>query len=238
MKAIILAAGVGKRLRPLTTSTPKPLLNVGKKPLIDHILDPLRELDVGEVVVVGGYLAGKLERHLEDRNGEVTFVVNRDFTKGNLLSLIAALVHLEGDVLVMNSDHIYPPELLRQFTGQRSEEIRIACDSGRVLKEDDMKVLLDHAGRLRKIGKDLKEYNAGYMGLTFVPASKIWIYKEAVLETHRERGDDADVEEILQHLAVSSSPPQAVDLGGFLWFEVDTVEELREVELRVAGGEW
>jgi len=227
MKAIILAAGVGKRLRPLTTSTPKPLLSVGKKSLIDHVLDPLRELDVGEVVVVGGYLAGKLERHLEDKNGEVSFVVNRDFTKGNLLSLIAAIEHLEGDVLVMNSDHIYPLELLRQFSGQRSEDIRIACDSGKVLREDDMKVLLDSAGRLRRIGKSLEEYNAGYIGMTFVPASKMGIYKEAVLETHRERGDDADVEAVLQQLAVSGQPPQAVNLGGFLWFEVDTVEELR-----------
>ena len=234
MKVIILAAGMGKRLSPLTTSTPKPLVKVGEKLLIDHILDTLEELGVGEVVVVGGYLAEKLGRHLEDRNGELTFVVNRDFTKGNLLSLITAFQYLEGDVLVMNSDHIYPLTLLRQFTEAGSEDIRMACDSGSVLKTDDMKVAFDHAGRLKKIAKDLKEYDAGYIGLTFVPASKMGIYREAVLETNRKRGDDADVEVVLNHLAASGHPPVAVDLRGFLWFEVDTLEELQEAALGLA----
>jgi len=236
VKAIVLAAGRGKRLRPLTNSIPKPLVKLGGKALIDHILDALSSLDVDEVVVVGGYLAEKLGRHIEAWGEWVHFVENERFESGNLLSLMAAFDQVEGDILLMNSDHIYPLELLSRFTDETPEEIRIACDSDRELKVDDMKVLLDDDGRLKEIGKELREYSVGYIGMTFVAASKIPRYKQIVCETHQNLGDDADVEAVLRRLAVSGNPPVAVDLSGFVWFEVDTMEELEEAGRKLSAG--
>ena len=238
MKAIILAAGIGTRLGSLTESRPKPLVNVGGKPLLDHTLDTLEQLGVEQVVVVGGYMIDRLRGHLKNGRSKIVLLENRRFREGNLLSLMAALDHLVGDILVMNADHIYPVELMKRFTGPGPAEVRIACDFDRVLGSDDMKVLLDPEHRLVRIGKGLTEYNGGYIGMTFVPASRIEDYRQAILTTHTKKKGSALVEEVLGHLADTGRSPVAIDLSGFGWLEIDSLEDLSRAEECLAEGDW
>jgi N-acetyl-alpha-D-muramate 1-phosphate uridylyltransferase len=65
--AMVLAAGLGKRMRPITDTLPKPLIKVGGKTMLDHALDRLTEAGVETVVVNVHYLAGQIEAHLSDR---------------------------------------------------------------------------------------------------------------------------------------------------------------------------
>ena len=108
--AMVMAAGLGKRMRPLTATRPKPLVEVAGKPLIDHVLDRLRASGVQRVVVNVHYLADALEAHLARNAGGLEVVISDE--RARLLETGGGLVHaraLLGDdpVLVVNSDNLW-----------------------------------------------------------------------------------------------------------------------------------
>ena len=76
--AMVLAAGLGLRMRPLTQTTPKPLLEVGGRPMLDHALDRLQEAGVTQVVVNTHWLPEKIEDHLRDRSAPETRISRED----------------------------------------------------------------------------------------------------------------------------------------------------------------
>lgn len=108
--AFILAAGLGKRMRPLTASRPKPLVEVAGKALIDHVLDRLRAAGISSVVVNAHYLADALEAHLKSKASDFKVAISDERkqlleTGGglkNALPLIGA-----DPFLVVNSDNYW-----------------------------------------------------------------------------------------------------------------------------------
>ena len=108
--AMVMAAGMGKRMRPLTATRPKPLVEVAGKPLIDHVFDRLRAAGIRRAVVNVHYLADALEAHLAARCGDLELVVSDE--RARLLETGGGLVHARdqlGDapVLVVNSDNLW-----------------------------------------------------------------------------------------------------------------------------------
>jgi MurNAc alpha-1-phosphate uridylyltransferase len=107
--AMVLAAGLGTRMRPLTDSRPKPLIEVAGKALIDHVLDRLALSGVRRAVVNVHYLADQVERHLADRRAPA--IVISDERAGLLDSgggVVKALPHLGRDPFIIhNSDSIW-----------------------------------------------------------------------------------------------------------------------------------
>jgi MurNAc alpha-1-phosphate uridylyltransferase len=108
--AMVLAAGLGKRMRPLTATRPKPLVEVAGQALIDHSLDRLEAAGVGKAVVNVHYLAGALEAHLAKRNGPMEIAISDE--RSQLLEtgggLIHALPQLGADpFLSVNSDNLW-----------------------------------------------------------------------------------------------------------------------------------
>jgi MurNAc alpha-1-phosphate uridylyltransferase len=107
--AMVLAAGLGKRMRPLTATRPKPLVEVAGKPLLDHCLDRLRAAGVRKAVVNVHYLADALEAHLS-RVGGIEIAVSDE--RRQLLETGGGLVHalplIDADpFLVVNSDNLW-----------------------------------------------------------------------------------------------------------------------------------
>jgi MurNAc alpha-1-phosphate uridylyltransferase len=108
--AMVLAAGLGKRMRPLTATRPKPLVEVAGKPLIDHVLDRLRASGVGKIVVNVHYLPEALEAHLKSRAAD--FDVKISDERKQLLETGGGMIHalplIDSDpFLVVNSDNYW-----------------------------------------------------------------------------------------------------------------------------------
>ena len=117
--AMVMAAGLGKRMRPLTATTPKPLIQVSGKALLDHALDKLSEAGVTKAIVNVHYLADALEAHLARRAGGINITVSNE--RAELLEtgggVVKALPLIEADPFyVLNSDNLWidgPSDTLR-----------------------------------------------------------------------------------------------------------------------------
>ena len=116
-RAIIMAAGVGNRMRPLTLTTPKPLIRVNGVRMIDSVVDALHQNGITEIYVVTGHLKEQFEAWANDQPG-ITLIENPYYdTCNNISSLYAAREHL-GDCMILDGDQLVrnPEALSPQFT--------------------------------------------------------------------------------------------------------------------------
>lgn len=103
--AVLMAGGKGERLRPLTLKTPKPLLPVGGKAIIDYNIDELERCGVKRIFITTNYMAEKIEKHVSKRNGTATVECFREPRRLGTMGSLALIEGLESDnVLLMNSD--------------------------------------------------------------------------------------------------------------------------------------
>lgn len=121
--AMVLAAGLGKRMRPLTAAQPKPLVRVAGKALIDHALDRLAEAGIGKAVVNVHYLADALEAHLQKRKHppETTISDERELLLDTGGGMVRAMPQLPDPFFCLNSDNIWldgPQNAFRELSAR------------------------------------------------------------------------------------------------------------------------
>lgn len=168
MKAIIIAAGSGKRLLPLTKDKPKCMLNILGKPLISQTLETFRNSDINDVAIIRGYEADKINFN------DVTYFTNSNWENNNILhSLMYAKDHFKSaiesgeDLFVTYSDIIFKKEVLKKLLttdGNISLVIDKSWESIYVDRknhgiEEAENVITDEHGRITKIGKYIKSEN-------------------------------------------------------------------------------
>jgi len=124
MQAVILAAGDGKRMMPLTKDKPKLLIKVAGKPLIDYILTSLREVGIEEVILIIGYLKEQIIDYLSDQKN-IKFVVQAE-KKGTAHAVSLAEPYIKNDFLVLNGDVLFEKRAIANFLSEhRLGEIAI-----------------------------------------------------------------------------------------------------------------
>jgi choline kinase len=239
MQAVLLAAGLGSRLGALTAQLPKALITVGDEPLLAHAVRFARRAGAREVIVVGGYGFELVAAEIARRSLAVTLVRNDAFRDGNLVSLQTARPRVapSDELLVMNIDHIYRPAVAA-LVAVPADEITAFIDTDRALGADDMKVERDGAGCVRRIAKTLEAWDAGYVGMTRIPATaaaRYWAEADAALTAE---GRAIHVERVLARLAATERPPACRDVSGHGWLEVDLPEERQRAEEALLQGVW
>jgi histidinol-phosphate/aromatic aminotransferase/cobyric acid decarboxylase-like protein/CTP:molybdopterin cytidylyltransferase MocA len=130
MKAIILTAGYGKRMRPLTDHEHKTLFKINGRTIISRIIDGLVENDIRDIVVATGYLAQRLENYLRKNYPQInfTFVENRNYSTTNnihSLSLVFDQVEIDDDILLIESDLIYEPAVIKKIIASPQDNVAL-----------------------------------------------------------------------------------------------------------------
>jgi MurNAc alpha-1-phosphate uridylyltransferase len=159
--AMIMAAGLGKRMRPLTATRPKPLIEVSGKALLDHVLEKLRDAGVRKVVVNVHYLADALEAHLATRGHGLEVVISDE--RSQLLEtgggLVRAAPLIDSDpFLALNSDNLWidgPADTLKllasQWDGEKMDALLLLVPQARALNHKGQGDFhLDRVGRLKR----------------------------------------------------------------------------------------
>ena len=123
MKAFILAAGVSRRLYPETYNTPKCLLDVGGKPIINYQLEAIQNIGIDSVTMIIGYHREMLVEHVTKNFPGINFdfiINNHYFETNTAYSVYLGRENLISDVqLLMNADVIYPPELITRIVDSK-----------------------------------------------------------------------------------------------------------------------
>jgi choline kinase len=239
MRAVILAAGEGVRLRPYSADRPKCLVELGGSTLLGHQLATLERVGIREVHIVTGYRAEQIERL-----GYPTFH-NHDFARTNMVaSLMCAAEVLDGqdDVLVAYGDIVYEPRVLEALCRDAAplattvDELWLRLWK---LRNDDPiadaeTLRIDASSQILELGKrpsSLDEIEAQYMGLIKVGAD----FSVELVRAYRSLDpkslyDGRDLPNMymtsfLQHLIDSGRPLRAVRIRGG-WLEIDTASDL------------
>jgi choline kinase len=232
MRAVLMAAGMGKRLASASGGIAKALVEVNGTALLVHQINTLRAagFDDGQVVIVGGFEFERLAPLAMAAAPNATLLENTQFHHQNLLSLLTAREQLSEGFLLVNVDHLMPP-LIHQRMLNVPAPVVACVESGRELAGDEMKVKLNEQGQLSAIAKTLTDFDLGYIGMTRVRAGAVGAYldaADAVLE--RIGPEKAVVEMVLGKLAESAFPVAVCDCPGIAWAEVDTPEDLAGAE--------
>ncbi len=222
MQCLIIAAGEGQRLRQKGESKPlTPLMGI---PLIERVIQTAREAGADDFYVVTGYRNDLVETYLKslaNRMGlRITTILNEEWRKQNGLSVLKARRYLHDHFLLLMTDHIFDPFIVRKLAGHALDEggISLAVDTDilnhRIDIEDVTRVKVEH-GRVLAIGKGLKEFNGFDTGI-FLCTPAIF---DALARCKQETGDVSLSDGV--RLLAADKRGRAMDIEGRFWIDVD-----------------
>lgn len=232
MTAIILAAGVGKRLLEASGGRPKCLLEVGGQSLLGRLLDALLASGVRDAVVVVGFGEETVRRAIGDGPAgmRVTWASNPRYREGAILSLWAARAALDGPVLVMDADVLCPPAMIARLV--RSAHANCFLLDGSVESTGEEQMLLVRDGLVRNIvrggapGFDLAGESVGFLRLGAEAARLLG----ELLERRIAAGDTGIEHEEVYPELLTRVPVGFERVDGLPWIEVDFPADVERAE--------
>ncbi|TFI58891.1 phosphocholine cytidylyltransferase family protein [Sphingomonas parva] len=235
-KAILLSAGKGSRLLPLTADRPKCLIEFSGKSLLEWQLDTLLAAGIGEIVVVTGFREELVEAVAATRAGVRTLFNPFYHVADNLGSVWMARHELSGELLLLNGDTLVSPALLARVLAAGGGPIAVTTDEKPSYDADDMKVLTE-GDRLLRIGKTLEAglYNGESIGLLAFRgggAGQFAAKVEAMMR--RPEGTRRWYLRAIDELAQEGADVRTVSIRGEDWQEVDFPEDLARAEALTA----
>ncbi|MFH1508339.1 MAG: phosphocholine cytidylyltransferase family protein [Candidatus Omnitrophota bacterium] len=223
MKAIILAAGLGRRLRPYTKNLPKCLIEIKGKAMLERQINLLRSCGVKDILVVCGFQAKKVKLFCRRFKG-VEVILNPLYAHSNsVISVWLSMSRWNGDLIFMNSDILLDKLLLERVIQDKSQ-ISVLVKKG---KKDGYRVRLDK-GKVIKMAMDIpdKLTFGVYSGITKIRYNYLKIFGR-ILEKWLEQGRWNDwYEDVVSEMAGKGFGVKPVLINSLFWHEIDTPADL------------
>lgn len=235
-KAILLSAGKGSRLLPLTADRPKCLIELSGRSLLEWQLDALQGAGISDILVVTGFRDDLVDAVAVPRRGVRTLFNPFYHVADNLGSVWMARSEFDRDTLLLNGDTLVSPSLLARVLAAETGPIAVTVDEKESYDADDMKVLRD-GDRLLRVGKALADgaYNAESIGLIAFRGEGGRQFAGQVDRMMRQPdGTRRWYLRAIDALASAGADVRTVSIRGEEWQEVDFPEDLEKAKALTA----
>jgi len=235
MKAVIIAAGCGSRLKKMHKGIPKTLIEVNGIRLIDDIISKITNTGIDEIIIITGYKSEILKPALSEYEKKISFVFNPEWEKANGLSVLCAKDHIDEheQFILLMSDHIFSFEMLKQVINAEisNDEALLALDfkiESIPDLDDGMKVqcslINDRIYNINKFGKNLSLYQAIDAGMFKLNYSFFSALEKSINNGKCSLSDACNI-------FAQRGKMKGVDIGKCLWLDVDTPEMIQQKDI-------
>lgn len=238
MQAIILAAGLSKRLRPLTDHTPKCLLEIGGKPILEMTLNNILKNGINEFVMVTGYRENMIKDFIS-RNFpglKIIYLTNNNYeNNNNSYSLWMTRDYIDGDCILLDSDILFDYRIITQLLNSPHADC-LAVKRDHSLGAEEIKVIIDSSNKILHIGKQLNIASSygesiGIERFTHSFFSKLGEVLERKIV--KENNVNEFYESSFQELYDNGNAMYAVDVSEYKCLEIDFPEDLERAEAEI-----
>ncbi len=239
MKGLILSAGMGTRLHPLTRTRPKCMVHVAGRPMMEYQLDSLRRAGVEQCIIVVGYMAESVCRYFgsDYRGVSLSYVENIDYAKtNNLCSLWMAKAEFDDDIILLEGDLVIDDHLVSQLTQMEERNVAVVDQfrsymdgtvilaNGEVAESMVLKVDqgpgFDYGSALKTV--NIYKLSCESLAKTIVPEMEKFLTQGRT---------DQYYEAVFASLIKSGRMKMAVmNTGNSKWAEIDTLGDLRDAQ--------
>ncbi len=238
MHAVVLCAGLGKRLAPYTEARPKCLFEVHGTTLLERHVAHLRSLGVSAITVVTGHLEDmvRAEAARVAPAGLVRIVRNEAYRRGSIVSLARGLEGVVDDVVFMDADVLYHPDVLGRLL-RSSHRSSVLVDTGSTESGEEMMIGV-RDGRARMIARRVShagpwDVSGESVGFFRVAKESVGALRESIDSTITKGGEDQEYEASLNVL-FERTPVGFERVDDLAWTEIDFAEDLQRAREKIA----
>lgn len=239
MQAVILAAGIGERLKPITNKIPKGLIEIEGKPLLEYSLNALKQNGIKEVVITIGFLEEAIRQKFgREYNGlKISYVSNNEYSKtGSMYSFSMTRKHIDDDIILLESDLLYEPKAIKVLLdSDHRDAILVANLSG---SGDEVYICVDDDQRIIDLGKNIADKNMKNAIGELVGISRFSrgflnkLFKKA--EADYEKGElNYHYEECVFAASKLDNPAYAILCKDLAWIEIDNENDIKRAKEQI-----
>ncbi|MGE5329448.1 MAG: sugar phosphate nucleotidyltransferase [Deltaproteobacteria bacterium] len=233
MKAVILAAGMGTRLRPMTENLPKGLIEVNGKTLLEYSLDNLAFFGVKDIIIVTGYLENAIKQKIgENYKGiKVEYVCNDYFAEtGSMYSLSQIKNIINDDILLLESDLLYEKKAIGCLLESELKDAILMSDL--LNNGDDVFICINEDNQVVDLGKKIIEGQKNKIKGCLVGISKLSLgFLEKLFQKAEKDYQSGKMnyhyEECILETSLENAPVYALHCSDLVWTEIDNESDLK-----------